>query len=683
MPPEISFHSGQPYPLGLTIQGKSLNFSIVSTDATSVVLCLFEPGISQPFTEILLDPYQNRTGNVWHISVTGIKKGSLYAYRIDGPKTAKHHRFDVKNFLLDPYAKTVVGNEVWGKRKKNQPLLGVVDQLPFKWHDDRPLKRPLQETIIYEMHVRGFTMNKNSGVKNPGTYEGIIEKIPYLTDLGITAVELLPIHEFDETEIKFANPLSPQPLVNFWGYNSINFFSPKAGYAVSKAPGQQINEFKSLVKALHNAGLEIILDVVFNHTGEGDITGPTLSFRGIDNGIYYLLDSENNYANYSGCGNTVNCNHPVVREFIIDCLRYWVLEMHVDGFRFDLASIFSRGQNGQPLEIAPLVEQIAADPFLADTKIIAEAWDAAGLYQVGSFSTDSRWAEWNGRYRDDVRSFMCGHKNTVTALATRVAGSSDLFKESGRSPNNSVNFITSHDGFTMYDLVSYNSKVNTANGENNRDGENHNISWNSGKEGPTTSKEIQNLRFRRMRTMATILLLSQGTPMLLAGDEFCRTQKGNNNAYCQDNPLSWLDWSLAEKHKDMHRFFKKLIGLRKDHPVFHRTAFFTKTQKNKPADILWQGTHRGTEDWSAESRLLCLFLNGEAMNDINNFFIAFNAGSSTLDVELPSTQKQTYWHPIIDTAQLSPNDILDHRKAAPLSGTAISVQPMAAMVLIA
>ena len=431
----------------------------------------------------------------------------------------------------------------------------------------------LRDSIIYELHVRGFTRHPSSQVRCPGTFKGVTEKIPYLKRLGITAVELMPVTEFNENETTFVNPQTGERLKNFWGYSPLSFFAPKSGYSSDlEAP---LNEFRDMVKALHRAGIEVILDIVYNHTAEGGADGPTTSFRGIDNTIYYLLDPWTRaYLNFSGCGNTCNCNHPIVRNLIMDALRWWVVDMHVDGFRFDLASILGRDANGQVLANPPVVEMIAEDPVLADTKIIAEAWDAAGLYQVGNFSPHHRWAEWNGRFRDDVRAFMCGHPGMVPALATRIAGSSDLYQRHGRRPCNSINFITSHDGFTLADLVSYNEKHNLSNGENNRDGDNHNLSWNSGVEGPTTDKKILALRSRRIRTMAVILLLSQGVPMLVAGDEFGRSQQGNNNAWCQDNAISWLDWSLAEKNREQVRFFRKLIQLRKSHPIFRRDDFF-------------------------------------------------------------------------------------------------------------
>lgn len=678
---------GYPFPFGLSFHGEWVNFALFSHHATEVTLLLFSAEDKKPLQAIALDPKVHKTGDVWHIALAAVPEGTLYGYRINGPHGSTSgckHPFDPKKTLIDPYATVISGAEIWGKRTTDRQLLGAVINNVFDWEGDAPLQIPIEETIIYELHVRGFTKSSTSAVNHPGTYLGLIEKIPYLKKLGITAVELLPIHEFNENEIKFTTPGSNKPLTNLWGYNSVNFFSPKAGYAADKAVGSQIKEFKTLVKTLHQAGIEIILDVVFNHTGEGDHSGPTLSFKGIDNSIYYLLDSTSDeYLNYSGCGNTLNCNHPIVRELIITALRYWVVEMHVDGFRFDLAAIFSRGQDGEVLDNPPLIEQIAADPILAHSKIIAEAWDAAGLYQVGTFSKNPHWTEWNGRFRDDLRAFMCGYDHSVTALATRIAGSSDLFQDSQRPPNCSINFVTCHDGFTLYDLVSYNNKQNTANGEGNRDGDNHNISWNSGAEGPTTSSIIQKLRFRRMRTMATILLLSQGTPMLLAGDEFCRSQQGNNNAYCQDNPLSWVNWKLASKHHDMLRFFRLLIQFRKDHPAFRRTTFFTADAGGKPPEISWQGCQRGVEEWSATTHLLCFFLNGHRSGDSNNFFVAVNSDPKAQTIELPPPGNTGKWHLIINTAQPSPNDIVTHGKSRPHPTNSIIIESMAAILLMA
>ncbi|RMD52954.1 MAG: glycogen debranching enzyme GlgX, partial [Nitrospirae bacterium] len=497
----------------------------------------------------------------------------------DGPYDPRGagHRFNRDIVLVDPYTQALTDSHKWGDNENElihsevenylkRASCVVVDD--FDWQGDKPLNIPLQNSIIYELHVRGYTVHTSSGVKHPGTFKGLIEKIPYLKSLGITAVELMPIAEFNENDNYFRNPFTGEKLKNFWGYSTIAFFAPKASYASAKKDGAQIREFKELVREFHKAGIEVILDVVFNHTAEGGEKGPVFSFKGLDNSIYYILSPEDKeYMNFSGCGNTINCNHPIVRNFIIDCLRYWVIEMHVDGFRFDLASILGRDRNGNILSNPPIIERIAEDPILSKTKLIAEAWDAAGLYQVGSFY-GSRWAEWNGKFRDDVRKFISGYPGTLSALATRFAGSADLYRDSGRRPYHSINFVTSHDGFTLYDLVSYNKKHNYANGEDNRDGMDENFSWNCGVEGETEDLNIMNLRWRQIKNYATILLLSQGVPMILAGDEFGRTQKGNNNAYCQDNEISWVNWELAEKNNHLLRFFKYLIILRRLHPVF-------------------------------------------------------------------------------------------------------------------
>lgn len=536
-----------------------------------------------------------------------------------------------------------------------------------------------------ELHVRGFTRHKSANVRHPGTYQGIVEKIPYLKKLGITAIELMPVMEFNELENIHINPETGERLQNFWGYSPLAFFAPKASFAVNGRNGNQVLEFKEMVKALHRAGIEVILDVVFNHTAEGGHDGPLISFRGIDNTIYYLLDHETrDYLNFSGCGNTVNCNHPLVRHLIMDCLRYWVMEMHVDGFRFDLASILGRGPHGEILSNPPMVEKIAEDPILAHTKIIAEAWDAAGMYQVGSFSTSARWAEWNGKFRDNVRAFMCGHENTVAPLATRIAGSADLYQKSSRRPFNSINFITSHDGFTLYDLVSYNKKHNETNGENNKDGSNHEISWNSGTEGGTSDPEIEELRYRRIRTFAVILFLSQGVPMMVAGDEFGRTQRGNNNPYCHDNEISWLDFRLAEKNNDLLRFFKLLINLRKNHQVFRRADFFPNPSHCSCREIRWQGLHPDQQDWSPSARALAFLLDGSAVNGErdDDFFVMLNSNSEEQVFTVPVLENGRRWFKIIDTAAAGPKDIVEEKKGVPLSGDTVAVASMGAVVLV-
>jgi glycogen operon protein len=522
-------------------------------------------------------------------------------------------------------------------------------------------------------------------VAHPGTYRGLIEKIPYLKDLGVTAVELLPVTEFNENENLNRNPVTGERLKNFWGYSPISFFSPKASYAVNGRNGNQVREFKEMVKALHLAGIEVILDIVFNHTAEGGDDGPVYSFRGLDNTIYYMLDPQSRaYLNFSGCGNTMNCNHPLVRKLIVDCLRYWVIEMHVDGFRFDLASVLGRDTEGKVMENPPMVEKIAEDPILANTKIIAEAWDAAGLYQVGSFSSHPHWAEWNGRYRDDVRAFMTRKGGSVAALATRVSGSADLYQDDDKAPFNSINFITSHDGFTLYDLVSYDQKHNELNGEQNRDGGDHNLSWNSGAEGATDDLDIRKMRWRRMRSLAVILFLSQGAPMFVSGDEFGRSQGGNNNAYCQDNEISWLDWRLVENNRDLLRFFKMLIALRKKHPIFRRVDFFPKGGDHDPHEIHWQSRRVGETDWSPDCRTLGFMLDGLAVagSRDDDFFVMLNSHLENVIIEIPSLPPGRHWCLLINSAAEPPNDIHPEDEAPIFSGHEFELGAMAALVLI-
>ncbi len=683
---------GCPLPLGATIKPEGVNFAIFSRNATRVILTLFESATGNVKVEIPLDAKINKTGDIWHILILTEKPDLFYGFRMDGPHDPKGagHYFNPDKMLLDPYALALVGGEEWGapgtgggKAETGFERRCLAVDGHFDWEGDRPLNIPLKDSIIYELHVRGFTRDKSAKVINHGTYAGIVEKIPYLRKLGITAVELMPITDFNENEVIHTDPTSGARLKNFWGYSPISFFAPKAAYARNCKNGGHIREFKEMVKALHRAGIEVILDIVFNHTAEGGDDGPIISFRGIDNTIYYLLAPDTrDYLNFSGCGNTLNCNHPLVRHLIMDCLRYWVIEMHVDGFRFDLAAIMGRDQQGRVVRNPPMVEKIAEDAILAKTKIIAEAWDAAGLYQVGSFSTSVRWAEWNGKFRDDVRAFMCGHENSVAALATRIAGSSDLYKESSRCPYNSINFVTSHDGFTLYDLVSYNEKHNLNNGEDNRDGSNHNISWNSGAEGETANPRIKQLRTRRIRSLAVILFLSQGVPMLAAGDEFGRSQNGNNNAYCQDNEISWLDWRLTRKNAKQLRFFRLLIKLRREHPVFRRADFFSGTNR----EIRWQSSHPGRQDWSPTGKTLAFFLNGVVAKNRrdDDFFVMLNGHSQTSHTfVVPPPGRNRGWLLIIDTAAPSPGDILPEDQGTPVkNGTKIKVRPMGTVVLI-
>ena len=662
--PQFEITRGHPTPLGATLRRDGVNFAVFSKHATSVALVLYLPGRQQPCGEFFLDARYNRTGDIWHVLVKGIDSGIEYGWRVDGPSESPIHRFDAGKVLVDPYAKALSVVPVPGLEHAEVGIAGglvrarrsiVVDD-EFDWGFDQPLNRHLADTIVYELHVRGFTCHETSGVDAPGTFLGLIEKIPYLQDLGVTAVELMPINEFEEYDNPRTNPETGAPLKNFWGYHPINFFSPNAGYAAGGGNGAQVDEFKTMVKAFHEAGIEVILDMVFNHTGEGDQRGPTLSFRGLDNEVYYILDGETgDYHNYSGCGNTLNCNHPIVRNMILACLRYWVTEMHVDGFRFDLASILGRGRDGSVLTNPPRVERIAADPVLANTKLIAEAWDAAGLYQVGTFPNFGRWAEWNGKFRDDVRRFVKGDEGMVTAIATRLTGSSDLYQPSGRAPFHSINFVTSHDGFPLADLVSYNEKHNEANGESNRDGDSHNNSWNCGVEGPTDSEEVLELRRRQQKNFASILLLSQGVPMILAGDEMGRTQYGNNNTYCHDNEINWINWDLGRENEDLARFFKTLIHMRRECGLLRRRTFFEGSGSG--AGIDWHGTKLNQPDWGSQSRSVAMHLHGDGSEP--DLYLIANSYSEELEFDLPRCSNGRRWHRFVDTSLPSPHDVVD------------------------
>jgi isoamylase len=669
VPPPYSIGRGHPLPLGPTVHRAGVNFSVFSRNATACWLLLFEPGNPKPSATIFLDPLLNRTGEVWHIFIEGLDVGAHYAFRFDmqpNPEPAVY-RFDPSLQLLDPHATVLSGGEKWGTYKgKTQPMRhGVVIENRFDWGSDQPLNIPLVDSIIYEMHVRSFTRHSSSGVANPGTFAGLIEKIPYLKSMGITAVELLPVNEFEEGDTDRTNPLTGEPLVNLWGYQPTAFYAPNTAYSSKREDGEQIREFKHLVKSMHQAGIEVILDMVFNHTAENDETGPTWSFRGIDNATYYILDPfTGGYLNYSGCGNTVNCNNPVVRDFIVDCLRYWVTEMHVDGFRFDLASILGRGQDGSVLKNPPLLESMAYDPVLANTKLIAEAWDAAGLYQVGTFPSWGRWAEWNGVFRDDVRKFVKGDAGMTSALATRLLGSPDLYETSAREPYHSINFVTCHDGFTLNDLVWYNEKHNLANGDNNQDGNNANLSWNCGVEGPTNDAAVNELRARQRKNFTAILLFAHGVPMLLAGDELGRTQQGNNNAYCQDNDVSWLNWDMAKTNADLVRFFQLMIAFRKRCSMLRRNTFALDGETG--FHVTWHGAKRMSADWGPESRSVAMqwtqLNTDQSREDLH--FIA-HAHWVDQEFELPDIGKRQ-WLRLVDTALTSPNDIAEDGQEFPL-----------------
>jgi len=667
--PALQFHYVLPY--GAVIHDGGVQFSVFSRSATSMRLLLYnQVDDTEPDEIIHFDRDTDRWGDIWSIFVPGIGPGQLYHFQADGPNDPEVGMlFDGNARLLDPYSRALAGTFQKGKDGIIRPPKCVVIDGYFDWQGDRHLRRPLSETVIYEMHVGGFTKSKTSDVKNPGTYLGVIEKIPYLQDLGVTAVELMPVHEFPILDIHGNKP----PRSNYWGYDSMSFFSPHRGYAANSEPGAQVVEFKQMVKALHQAGIEVILDVVYNHTSEGNERGPSFSFKGLENQVYYMLtEGGKYYKNYSGCGNTVNGNHPIVREMIFHSLRHWVHNYHVDGFRFDLASILSRDRNGNLVPNPPLVENIAEDPMLADTKIIAEAWDAAGAYQVGCFggqSGDLRWAEWNGRYRDDVRRYWRGDQGLMGPFATRIAGSSDLYQGGGRAPYCSINFITSHDGFPMNDLVSYRDKHNDANGEDNRDGDNHNFSDNYGHEGPTRRKEINELRLRQIKNMMATLLLSQGVPMIVSGDEVRRTQGGNNNAYCQDNDISWFDWSLVEKNKDLLRFVSSLIKFRKEQPTVRREDFLTG---EFPVDglmpeVSWYDPLGTAVDWDGpDLALTCLLKKPESNLDPKgqgrNILLLTNATTVSREFILPPFAKGLDWRLFLNTAKKAPEDIFPDLK---------------------
>ena len=670
---------GRCLPLGATELADGVNFALLCRHGTQIQLLLYPTTQDEPMAEFVLDPKKNRTGNHWHIHVSGLPPIFRYGWRVHGPNNS-HHRFDPKLVLLDPAATAISDGDEWGKEPDTLERLGpnyrgtcrrsLFVRRTYDWKEDVPPLHSMEDTVIYELHVRGFTCHPSSMVAHPGTFLGLMDKIPYLKDLGVTAVELLPVHEFDENDCPFSNPKTKEPNRNFWGYNSIAFAAPKAAYAARAAEYDQVNEFREMVHGFHDAGIEVILDVVFNHTGEGNENGRTYSFRGLDNELFYMIAENGDYYNYSGCGNTVNCNHPIVRELILTCLRFWIADMHVDGLRFDLASILGRDSQGAVLADPPIVEMIVEDGVLADTKLIAEPWDAGGLYQVGLFPYGKRWSEWNGKFRDDVRRFWKGDLGMIGALTTRMCGSADLYESAGRKPHHSINFITCHDGFTLNDLVSYNRKHNEANGEGNRDGENHNNSWNCGVEGPTDNPNVLKLRRRQARNILATLFLSQGIPMLLAGDEFLRTQQGNNNAWCQDNDISWVDWSLLEANADFHRFTKMLIELRKRHPALRRKEFFKGTGKDhklKP-DITWHGVEPFHPDFSYTSRAIAFCLDGQqtGREPDHDIYIACNSWNKPLPLRIPPSPNAKPWRRVIDTSLESPKDILTLEDAPPI-----------------
>lgn len=657
---------GKPYPFGVTFSEKVANFALVSGTAHSVDLCLYlsdEPS-ANPSYVIPLDPVRNRTGNVWHIQLDPIPDPCYYLYQID-----KERR------LLDPYSHIISNGKKWGDSHSHpySPKGVLIASSQFDWGDDCPLEIPLQELIIYEMHVRGFTHDSSSQTKYPGTYLGIIEKIPHLVELGINAIELLPIHEFNECEYDRKNPVTQEQLYNYWGYSTVNFFSPMQRYSTGKDKNSAILEFKSMVKELHRNGIEVILDVVFNHTAEGTAKGPFISFRGIDESLYYLHDVNGKLLDLTGCGNTLNVNHPIVRELIINSLRYWVCEMHVDGFRFDLASIFSRDKFGHPISNSPIIEAISKDPILFRTKLIAEPWDAAGLYQVGSFfkQGSGRWSEWNGRYRDSIRRFIKGTGRKEDFI-TNLCGSHDLYYS--QNPLCSINFITAHDGFTLADLVSYNNKHNEENGENNQDGFNFNDSWNCGVEGITTNPQIIALRERQMRNFHLALMVSRGVPMVLMGDEYGHSRRGNNNPWCQDNAFNWFLWNELTEKENFYRFYRKLIHFRKNHPLLHRGTFLTDQE------VSWHGQTPFHPNWGTSEQFIAYTLiDNDGRKDL---YIAFNASGSQVNVEFPPTDPQHPWVWIVNTANDPPEDFYDPENRKPVETASYQMLPHSALMLM-
>jgi len=659
---EVNLHHAYTLPYGALPREGGVQFTVFSRNATAMRLLLYSHlSERDPSLVLNFDPKQHRWGDVWSMFVPGMKPGQLYHLQAEGPNDkGKGHRFDGHLRLIDPWARALAGDFQSAHDGIIRPPKCLVVDDQFDWEGDRRPKRPLAETIIYEMHVKGFTAHRSSGVEHPGTYLGVIEKIPYLQSLGVTAVELMPAFEFPIKDIQ--GQWSPRP--NYWGYDTMCFFSPHRGYASGREPGSQVREFKEMVKAFHQAGIEVILDVVFNHTCEGNERGPILSFKGLENSVYYILtDDKQGYKNYSGCGNTLNCNQPIVRELILECLRYWALTYHVDGFRFDLASILCRGQSGEMLGNPPLVERISQDPVLADTKLIAEAWDAAGAYQVGSFP-GGRWAEWNGRYRDDMRRYWRGDPNLVGALATRLTGSSDLYQHSGRKPFHSTNFVTSHDGFTMNDLVSYNEKHNEANGEGNRDGDNHNCSYNFGVEGPTTNKAIEKVRLRQIKNLFSTLLLSLGAPMLVSGDECRRTQRGNNNAYCQDNVLSYFNWRLTRKHAGLLRFVRSLNAFRLAQPTVRLPRFLTghPLAPGEWPDVSWYHPQGHPMRWDGgDSSLICVRPGAVDVEHPQrkplDIMMVLHPGPQPRPFQVPNFALDRQWRLFVNTSDDSPDDI--------------------------
>lgn len=662
----IKYRIGKVLPYGASIVPNGVNFSIFSKYATSCDLALYKKREKKPYA-IIPFPKEFRIGDVFSMIVFNIDYENVeYGYRMDGKFSPREgFWFNKEKTLLDPYAKAVSGRNIWGEEPDPENEFqhrGRIIYDDFDWEGDMPLEIPMEDLIIYETHVRSFTKHSSSKAKYGGTFAAIADKIPYLKELGVNCIEFLPIFEFDEFEN--SKIIDGNRLYNYWGYSTVNFFAPKAGYAATGKYGMEVDELKNLIKRLHRNGIEVILDVVFNHTAEGNERGPYISYRGIDNKTYYLLTPNGEYYNFSGCGNTLNCNNVIVRNSILDCLRYWVSEYHIDGFRFDLASILSRDEEGVPMTNPPLLETLAHDAILSKCKLIAEAWDAGGLYQVGNFPSWGRWAEWNGKYRDAIRRFIKGDSNITSEFMERILGSKDLYDN--RSSNASVNFITCHDGFTLYDLVSYNEKHNMANGENNTDGTNDNNSWNCGCEGETTDVSTVKLRKKQIKNAITILLISRGIPMILSGDEFCNSQFGNNNAYCQDNEISWLNWDMLGKNNDIYNYFKNIIKFRKLHPVLKNSSYDIDINKTGYPEVSWHSeTPWNTDNIYNSLHLAVMFVEDKYKYNVKEdtyIYIAINMHWEMHKFSLPIIPANKKWYKFCDTSCKYGEDIYEENK---------------------
>ncbi len=682
---ELDVLPGRSFPLGATVYPGGVNFCVFSKNCDTMELVLYDDADDlHPSHKIPLDPVANRTFYYWHAFLPTVRAGQLYAYRAYGPfEPHEGHRFNGEKLLLDPYGRAVAVGRNYSREAAVRPgdngpyamKSVVVDASAYQWNEDMPLRHSLSDSVVYEMHIGAFTKSPSSGIAagKRGTFAGVIEKIPYLKSLGVTAVELLPVQQFDEFD---ALP----PNRNTWGYSPISLFAPHANYSSDRSVLGPVNEFRDMVRALHNANIEVILDVVFNHTAEGNENGPTFSFRGLENRAYYIpdVDDRARYADYSGCGNTINGNQSIVRRLIVDCLRYWVSEMHIDAFRFDLASVLARDEWGNPLKSPPILWEIESDPVLAGTRIIAEAWDAAGLYQVGSF-VGHRWAEWNGRFRDDARRFVRGDNGCVSSIASRITGSTDLYPEKDREVHRSINFVTCHDGFTLRDLVTYNLKHNERNGWSNRDGSNENFSWNCGSEGPASDPSVEALRIRQMKNQLCLLFLSQGTQMMLMGDEVGRTQNGNNNAYCIDDESVWFNWNLPDENFGLLRFSQKLIHMRLSDPLFElENSWLVPGADGRPL-IHWSGVRVGEPDWRDISHTLAFTVANSVHHD--GYHVILNMYFDALDFELPSLHPGRKWNRLIDTSMPSPEDFADDSSRHPVEGKTYRAQPRSVVVL--